>query len=657
MKFVKYIGHKLGRKLNSQEALLSPTPHLTVCNDSPTDEEFMRIRQAIAAAVIRQQVQNGKLFASANYAQSLQEYIQVHRAVLSPIRRLPPELLSEIFMKYHERSFDPFHNRPPWKLAHVCQRWRQAALVTAQLWRHLPRMVLGMVQKDWEADRLAFLLQHSFNAEITFYLSNLPVNSNPGNDILTLLLGHCERWESISLVVSEDVYFRFTEIQGRLRCLTRLEIDIIARHGRYPFTMFKDAPKLREISLGRKLWSGSMDLPWKQITSFHEYAPHFERVTRLLSESSSLEKLDVELVRDWGITSAALPSPKILPYLTSLALRSSSGSSFTPLLSKLTLPALTEVFFGRFTINTRALLDDLAGMIERSNCSLQCLTIHFNTRDNDITGILSLTPQLKILDIIDFDQHLGTALCARDGVTGQWVIVPQLETLTCWISLKSHFGLLTHTRCNLNTAETDQYRRLKNLFVVSSSPLFSLADLGLASDVPGIFRVVTKLLEEEDISTDDTDMRKEWVLNLLFNMERFSVVQYDVLKIYVRSSFIVDSFPFSLTLWLSMQQYERFDHTLRRLASAIPHRLQQEVRMKERLEGLFEQWAVILENSSSEMTWIWGKHGYLAYVPGIYLFIQSCEPTNLTYGFQVMRLPRPTSDNSSSIPLHQRRED
>ncbi len=542
MKFIKYIGHKLGHKLSSQ-AFLSPTPHLTVSNDSPTDEECMRVREAIAAAVTRQ---NGKLVANAKYAQSLEEYIQVHRAILSPIRRLPPESLSEIFMKYLEESFDPFHNRPPWELAHVCQRWRQAALGTAQLWRHLPRIVFGRVREDWEANRLAclkFLLQHSSNAKITFYLSK-PVKSDAGNDILTLLLGHCERWESISLVVGEDLHWRLTEIQGRLPCLTRLEIDII--QGRSPFTMFKYAPKLREIRLGRKPWPGSTHLPWKQITSFHECAPNFERLAMLLDESSSLEKLDLELVREWGITSAAIPSPKILPHLTSLALRSSSGSSFTLLLSNLTLPTLTEVFLGRFKSNTRTLLNDLAGMIKRSNCSLQCLTIHFNTQNNDIAGILSLTPQLKILEIFDFDRNLETALCARDGAT--WVIVPQLETLTCWIHSGSFlFGLLAQTRCNPDIAETDQCQRLKNLFVVSSSPLYCLADLGLTIDEP--------LLEEEDLSINRTDIREDLVLkieNFFFDMERISVKKYVVLRIYVRSSFIVDSLPFSPWLWLSM---------------------------------------------------------------------------------------------------------
>lgn len=61
-------------------------------------------------------------------------------------------------------------------------------------------------------------------------------------------------------------------------------------------------------------------------------------------------------------------------------------------------------------------------------------------------------------------------------------------------------------------------------------------------------------------------------------------------------------------------QYERFDLTLRRLVMAIPLHLQAS-KLNE-LEALFERWATILETLSSQMTWIWRKHGLLAYVPG-----------------------------------------
>lgn len=522
-KFISNI-HKFERKLSS------PTPHLIYCNNPPNDEEFLAVRHTIGVAMARQQAQSGKFISSAKYAQSLQEYIQVHLAVLNPIRRIPPEILGEIFMNYLEESFDPFYNHPPLVLAHICHRWRQVALSTAQLWRHLPRTVFGREVEVWETKRVAylkFLLQHSSNAPITFYFSRT-VKTEAGNNILTLLLGHCERWESISLVISDDVCSLFSEVQGRLPNLIRLRLNIV--QGRSPFTIFQDAPKLREISLGRKLWPGSLSLPWKQITSFHEDAPNFERLARLLAESSNLEKLDIDLVREWDITSAALPSLKLLPHLTSLALWSSSGSSFTPLLSNLFLPALTEVFCGRFSSNTHILLNNLDKMIKRSDCSLQHLVLHLNTRDNDITGILSLTPQLRILEIFGIDGRLKSALSERNRTLG-WAVVPQLETLTCWIHSGSvNLRSLTRTRCASNIVETDRCRRLKNFFIVSHSPMYCLADLDLGLVEPRAFRVARQL-EDEDIPIN---VRESLIVQIFSDIEISS--QYDILKIYVRSS-------------------------------------------------------------------------------------------------------------------------
>ncbi|KAJ7692103.1 hypothetical protein B0H17DRAFT_1010681, partial [Mycena rosella] len=71
---------------------------------------------------------------------SLSSYYFQNLAILSPLRRMPPEMLCEIFsqtlpsvseaMEYER--WDVKHS--PWVLTHVSSRWRAVALATPSLW-------------------------------------------------------------------------------------------------------------------------------------------------------------------------------------------------------------------------------------------------------------------------------------------------------------------------------------------------------------------------------------------------------------------------------------------------------------------------------------------------------------------------------------------
>nr|GAT46577.1 predicted protein [Mycena chlorophos] len=70
---------------------------------------------------------------------------QRHRCVLSPIRRLPAELVDEIFSYFTPHLPSDLElrisgresrmlSRPPWFLAHICRSWRTIALSLGPLW-------------------------------------------------------------------------------------------------------------------------------------------------------------------------------------------------------------------------------------------------------------------------------------------------------------------------------------------------------------------------------------------------------------------------------------------------------------------------------------------------------------------------------------------
>ncbi|KAK0466605.1 hypothetical protein IW261DRAFT_1683506, partial [Armillaria novae-zelandiae] len=63
------------------------------------------------------------------------------KKILSPCRRLPNELLTDIFIRCSsvcdelDSPLNPgaFH----WTLSHVCRKWREVAIGTPEMWSHI----------------------------------------------------------------------------------------------------------------------------------------------------------------------------------------------------------------------------------------------------------------------------------------------------------------------------------------------------------------------------------------------------------------------------------------------------------------------------------------------------------------------------------------
>ncbi|KAJ7137558.1 hypothetical protein C8R43DRAFT_851623, partial [Mycena crocata] len=65
------------------------------------------------------------------------EFVHKHTALLSPIRRIPPKLLDDIFSLVSpskRRIGGATIQQPPWHLGHICSSWRRTALAYPHLW-------------------------------------------------------------------------------------------------------------------------------------------------------------------------------------------------------------------------------------------------------------------------------------------------------------------------------------------------------------------------------------------------------------------------------------------------------------------------------------------------------------------------------------------
>ncbi|THV00263.1 hypothetical protein K435DRAFT_558724, partial [Dendrothele bispora CBS 962.96] len=71
--------------------------------------------------------------------EKLVSYIHKHRQLLSPIRRLPPEIIAELFTCCLPAAHPPTRDlsEPPLLLTLVCKQWREIAFSTPCLWSAL----------------------------------------------------------------------------------------------------------------------------------------------------------------------------------------------------------------------------------------------------------------------------------------------------------------------------------------------------------------------------------------------------------------------------------------------------------------------------------------------------------------------------------------
>ncbi|KAJ6603239.1 hypothetical protein DFH09DRAFT_1019247, partial [Mycena vulgaris] len=128
---------------------LTSTRHreLLNTNEPPLDSEYPFI-QSLVSQIRRRLSRHGdkisvlraQLEQLENEHSSLQKNLARNTAILSPVRRMPHEVLSEIFVlalpsrkdALESNRFDA--NGTPWTLGRVCGQWRSVTLSSPALW-------------------------------------------------------------------------------------------------------------------------------------------------------------------------------------------------------------------------------------------------------------------------------------------------------------------------------------------------------------------------------------------------------------------------------------------------------------------------------------------------------------------------------------------
>ncbi|KAF9482405.1 hypothetical protein BDN70DRAFT_919182 [Pholiota conissans] len=425
---------------------LSPVPDLFFSNLPPSEEETSFIRNAIAEtetilATIEEELTSGT--SSSQSAKALskrrskyQEFLRLHRCLISPLRRLPDDILSEIFKQaaYSKRGVFP---TPPWAISQTCSDWRALALDLPLLWNYIHIDLDEQHKTHAFLQYLDMLFHRSRSSPLDLYIScarsKLNYNQHPTIGILTK---HSERLRFLFMNMSGQTLRAFKDIKGHLCGLNSLMLRL---HGPFPdesIDIFEVAPQLQSLDVEGLPPPKRLIVPWSQILTYSDDCINSNARDTVLASSPSLE--------DIHFNCRSLFFPRLWTVLPSTRLEKLSRFSmeFRPSLSDverpperffdgLTLPALEELrLINFYDVQVERTIKHL---ILRSHTSLRKLELSCPSESllpGTLTAILGYMPHLTHL-ITTLPHHTDLSNLVLNPENPN--IVPSLQTLVLHI--------------------------------------------------------------------------------------------------------------------------------------------------------------------------------------------------------------------------------
>ena len=425
-------------------------------NYVPSDEEVIEIQGALSEPLSRikgldDNIKELKKLIKVHEKerQMLSDEIRPYQQLISPIRRLPVDLLREVFIQCLPRGHcSPMHaSYPPLSLTRVCSSWRSIALSTPRLWASIhitipnsappfhPSYIVPANNPVVSAHTLNIMTQRASAAKEWLEKSGAcpldislhswgTVEPTLGGIAIASFLSFSNRWRSLKLTwghISSNTVADLLAADLPILESFALNGDVtISAHTAFGHTThallwrnsgLMKAPRLREVSFSQlREDPTTFPLKWSQLTSLtlqyvHWSLPHslsFKTTFRMLGQCSSLIKCRLELPPPISNVEMSEELEAVcLPHLKFLAINDGS-TDISPYLSTLNLPSLENFeFFGTIQWSQPNTRTSLHSILSRTSSTLRRFTTDpkFFSKE-DFESYLRLCPLLKSLQLL-----------------------------------------------------------------------------------------------------------------------------------------------------------------------------------------------------------------------------------------------------------------
>ncbi|KAF7328294.1 F-box domain-containing protein [Mycena sanguinolenta] len=189
---------------------LARLSQLSSTNEPPLEPELTFLRPIVEKTRARLATLNAEISRLKNRLRELKdertalsEFHSQNTRIISPVRRIPAEILGEIFSWTLPSMHEGFDTEEcPWVLTHVCRRWRAVALSTPSLWS-LITIDFSNEQK-YPLQMIRLQLKRARSLKVHFFGEQI-YESGPQITLFKLLAGYCARWEELSIRLISDL--------------------------------------------------------------------------------------------------------------------------------------------------------------------------------------------------------------------------------------------------------------------------------------------------------------------------------------------------------------------------------------------------------------------------------------------------------------------
>ncbi|KAK0431430.1 hypothetical protein EV421DRAFT_2016682 [Armillaria borealis] len=408
----------------------------------------------------------------------ISEAIQERKRLLSPMRRLPPEILSRVFRWTIQFPMSRYQNGQSaywWRfvpeenilcsIERVCKRWREACLSSPELWSYI-NIIINDVNFGDNAHayirRLGRQLSRSggSSALLSLAISHDASQSSPSDStqmpptLMALLFSLAGRIQELHLALPSRMFEGIPSLQLSLPSLKTLGLiptDGEAIDDHQSLQLFSSTPNLRTLDIvDVKRLCHSFVLPWSQITTFrsdHALHPacspgalprHYLYALKQLSELEECHlRLEANSVSEssWDECSFPITCPK-LRILKLSSWRHNTDMPITKLADRLVLPALmqleVECSVGDAGRDPRQTFTAIRELLQRSKAPITVLHFdHGRILTADILHVLQNTPTLEDICLTDIDEGAVADQVLFDLTLkpDKLALVPRLRTL------------------------------------------------------------------------------------------------------------------------------------------------------------------------------------------------------------------------------------
>ncbi|KAJ6465866.1 hypothetical protein C8R45DRAFT_877402 [Mycena sanguinolenta] len=358
-------------------AMSSPFASRLGTNYSPTDEEVLEIRSILVEPTLRIKKLDDEIAdlqrsidKLAEERVGLESYVEAHSALISPVRRLPLDIIQVIFaacMPTH-RNCVMSATEAPILLGRICSAWRTISLASPRLWASLhvveplPSSLSNLYEHKVEQRLEAAKMWIGRSSQCPLSISLLGAPDDPGDGLvegtvtkqfIQALIPFAPRWQHIHFAIP---YTLILEVMSNIDTDMPWLESVTLRSERMPhpnstttcgsFEMLAGA-RISSFSVPGGLCALGLPLQWTQLTTLTIDGPEPPGCTSqillpVISRCSQLRSCKL-LLRDDGLEMLAREHPIVeLGFLHSLAIRCSSSviPAISILLKHLSLPEL-----------------------------------------------------------------------------------------------------------------------------------------------------------------------------------------------------------------------------------------------------------------------------------------------------------------------------